>query len=61
MYLPNLHLPKVRLRCNLQEKLHRVSGPQDCLKSIIHKFYKGYLSSIMSLYREDRNAIHELV
>ena len=27
MYLPILHHPKVELRCKLQEKLHRVSGP----------------------------------
>ena len=27
MYLPILHLPKVELRCKLQEKLHRVTGP----------------------------------
>ena len=27
MYLPILHLPRVELRCKLQEKLHRVSGP----------------------------------
>ena len=27
VYLPNLHLPGVDLRCKLQEKLHRVSGP----------------------------------
>ena len=27
MYFPILHLPRVELRCKLQEKLHRVTGP----------------------------------
>ena len=27
VYLPNLRLSGVELRCNLQEKLHGVSGP----------------------------------
>ena len=27
LYLPILHLPRVELRCKLQEKLHRVTGP----------------------------------
>ena len=27
LYLPILHFPRVELRCKLQEKLHRVSGP----------------------------------
>ena len=33
MYLPILHLPRVELRCKLQEKLHRVTWPlvQDIL------------------------------
>ena len=29
MYLPILHLPKVELRCELQGKLHDVTGPSD--------------------------------
>ena len=27
MYLPILHLPRVELRCRLQEKLHRAARP----------------------------------
>ena len=27
MSLPTLHLPRVELRCELHEKLHRVPGP----------------------------------
>ena len=27
LYLPIFHLPSVELRCKLQEKLHRVTGP----------------------------------
>ena len=27
MYLPILHLSRIELRCKLQEKLHRVTGP----------------------------------
>ena len=28
LYLPILHLPRVELHCKLQEKLHRMTGPQ---------------------------------
>ena len=27
LYLPILHLQRVELRCKLQERLHRVTGP----------------------------------
>ena len=36
-FVTNLHLSRVELRCKLQEKLHRVSGPSEnwCLH---HKY-----------------------
>ena len=35
MYLPILHLPKVELRCKLQEKLHHVTGPLEHLGTVV--------------------------
>ena len=34
MYLPILHPPRVKYRCKLQEKLHRVTGFNTCMLSI---------------------------
>ena len=34
LYMPILLLLRVELRCKLQEKLHRVSGPLDQVKKL---------------------------
>ena len=37
MYLPILHLPRVQLRYKLQEKLHRVTRPQDYMFNTVDR------------------------
>ena len=32
-FATNLHLLRAELRCKLQEKLHRVTGPLGCIKN----------------------------
>ena len=42
LYLPILHLPRVELHCKLQEKLHRVTGPQRLINSAqCDELYRG--------------------
>ena len=39
MYFPILHLPRVELRCKLQEELHRVTGPLVVSATVLLQIY----------------------
>ena len=45
MHLPILHLSRVELRCKLQEKLHRVTGPLVNFNSLKIKLIKIYYAN----------------